>query len=222
MGIGHSAQETACVAQRVHGVLRSAHRARQEIIVTTEVLGARMNYQVGAQLEGAEVERSAEGAVDNQLEARVLSANGDQAPHVDDAQVRVGRCFGEDDAGRAGPDRSLERVDVVRVDQGVLDTEATEERGHELTRAPIAIRRHHDVIARAHHRKKKRGDGVHPAREEHRVLGPFERGELALGGANGGVAVAPVFFARDVPLEMIANFARCRRTCRSPCKRWAW
>src|SRR6185503_7373004 len=46
------------------------------------------------------------------------------------------------------------------------------------------------------------GGGGHPAGEERRVVRSFQRRQLPLRGADGGVAVAPVLLALDVAGEV--------------------
>ncbi len=57
-------------------------------------------------------------------------------------------------------------------------------------------------------------DGRHAGREQHGVFAPVERGELALDHSFARVAVAAVFFARQILLDVVDHRLRIAKRVR--------
>src|SRR6266571_5069324 len=68
--------------------------------------------------------------------------------------------------------------------------------------AAVAVGSEDDVVARLEQLEQGGGDRRHAAGEERAVLGALQGGDLPLGGADGGVAVAPVLLPLEVALEV--------------------
>jgi hypothetical protein len=70
------------------------------------------------------------------------AANLDKPVKIHDAQMRVGRRFGEDQpCGWA--DGGLEGVIIAGFDEGIVDTQSLQQGAAELPRAPIPVFRQH-------------------------------------------------------------------------------
>ena len=187
--IGVGADDVAELLDRLHHRPLAADAAGHQVVVPPQVLGGAVEHEIGAELDGTLVHRRGEGAVDEQAQP-VLSGEGHEPVEVGHVQVRVRRRFGEEDPGLLA-DRPFQGFEVARGDARAGDAELAEDIA-ELDRAPVAVLHDHQVLAAAHHGQQDRGDGAHAGGEQQGGVGPVEGGELGLGGADRGIAVAAV------------------------------
>ncbi|CCC96685.1 protein of unknown function [Azospirillum baldaniorum] len=143
--------------------------AAQTAALAIDVLGRRIDDDVGAHLERALQHRRGEGVVDHHLGPGLVGESADRA-QVDDLKPRVAGRLQEDDLGRLGQ-RLFPLGQVGAVDEDRLDPEA----GRQLLDHPIAgdeqRARRHDAVAGAQvrpqgavHRGHAAGRGVGPGR----------------------------------------------------------
>ena len=163
--------------------------------LAVNVLGRRIDDDVGAELERALVERRREHVVDDELGAgrvRDLGHRGD----VVDLQGRIGRRLHEEHLGVLRH-RLLPLVDVLAVDQREGDAEAREPfLDHPAAGAEQGLRRDH-MVAQADEAHQRGRHRRHAGRGRTRGLGAFERGHAALEHAHGRVRIARIDVARD-------------------------
>ena len=103
---------------------RAADRAGHHAALAVEVLGARVDDEVGAELDRPLQRRRAEAVVDRQQRAGVVRDVGQRADVADLGQ-RIGRRLGEQQL-RVRPHRRLPFGDVGLRDEGGLDAELGE------------------------------------------------------------------------------------------------
>ena len=172
----------------------SADRAGHDTALPVEVLGARMDHQVGAQFGRALQRRRAEAVVDRQQRAGGMGDVG-QGGDVADIGQRVGRRLGEQQA-RLRPHRGAPFGDVGLRDEGRLHAELAELLAEQVERRAEDGARADDVVAglqqaHAHHEDRRHAGGGADG-----GFGAFERGQALLeardrrvGGARVGEAV---------------------------------
>jgi hypothetical protein len=83
--VGHPAEDSARVTQPVHQRLRAAHHSRKHVVVTGEVLGARVGDQIGAVRERPAQHRRRQRRIDQKLDARKAPLDLHHAREVDHA-----------------------------------------------------------------------------------------------------------------------------------------
>ena len=199
----HAERERLGAAQREPAVERPRHRARRvldepdalgqvvavhdhhpphHVAVAVQVLGGRVQHDVGAELERALEAGRREGVVHDQQGARPLRDVG-RRPEVAQPHHRVRGRFGEEHPGR-GCDGRRDGVRVGAVHEGERQAEPGPHVRHLAVRAAVHVLPRDDVV---------------PGREQlqHRV----DRGEARAEGE----AVAAAFERRDVPLQRLAG-----------------
>ena len=171
--------------------------------MAAQIFGRRVEHEIDAELQRTLVIRRGESRIDQRFNPVPL-ADGGEALEIDDAIVRIGRRFADQQtSGRT--DRLFDCLVVARRHHRDFDAVAVQNLGQKLPRAPIGIVGHdHMRIVRKHgvHRRRHRG---HATGKQQAILGAFQRGEFLLGDALGRVAVAAVFFALDAALEVIVQ-----------------
>ncbi len=103
-------------------VLGTEDRSAEHAALTVDVLGARVDDDVGAEIDAALQQRGGEDVVQHHLRARRVRHLGD-ASHVDEGLHRVRRGL-EEDRGGGHRQRLLPLVEVLAVDEHRLDAPA--------------------------------------------------------------------------------------------------
>ena len=88
------AHDAAEIADRFELLLRTDHDAGQQIVVPGQVLRHRVEHVVDARRDRPQVVRRGQRGVDQRFDA-VLAADFGEAVEVDDAQVRIGGRFAD-------------------------------------------------------------------------------------------------------------------------------
>ena len=182
--------------------------AAEHAALAVDVLGRRIDDDVGPELERALVERRREHVVDDELGAGAVRDLGDRRDVVD-LQGRIGRRLHEEHFGVLGH-RLLPLIEIVAVDERRRDAEAPQPvLDHPAARAEQGLRRH-DVIAHAHEAHQRGGHRRHAGRGRARGLGAFERRHALLEHAHGRVRVARIDVAGDLAGETRLAFLGAR------------
>ena len=217
MGIEHPAEDVTRLADERDESPLADHDAREEVVVAAQVFRARMKDEIRALLQRPLVHGRRERRVDQDLHPRMTALRLRERRQIDDAQIRIGRRLGQDDA-RARADGGGEHARLAGGDERALHAEARERLRHERARSPVAIADEHHVIALLQQREERRGDGGHAAAEERSVLAGIERSELQLRRAHRGVAIAAIFLALGTTFEVVTELGaateRVRRGAR--------
>lgn len=91
----------------------SKHRAREDIVAAVEILCTALQHQIDPELEGALVDRRAEGTVDKGKDL-MFFRYFHQLDQVEDIQIGIGRRFGKNKTG-IRPDRLVQSVIMASV-----------------------------------------------------------------------------------------------------------
>ena len=182
-----------------HVLGRSGGEAGDEIAVAAEILGRRMDDDVGAQLDRPGQVGGGVGVVDHRLRPVGAGDRRDRGD-VDEAHVRVGRRLEVDHPGVAG-DRPAEVLRVAHVDEARRHPELGEPRADEGEGAAVEGLVDDDLVALAQERPQHRADRAHAGGERQRRLGAFEAGEAPLEEIEGRVADAAVEVPRGLAAE---------------------
>ena len=176
VGVGAAAQVDELVPDLLHERRAAGHAARDQVRVAVQVLGRAVDHEVEAHLDGPQVDRRREGAVDEGGEA-VRARETHDALQVGHLQPRVGERLHVDGFG-LGTERRLPAGRARRVDEGVREAEVLQVVRHEGVRAAVQ-RVLGDEVAAAAQRDEQRGrDGRHPARRHEAGFRAFEVGQL--------------------------------------------
>ena len=157
--------------------LREHQCASLHVAVTAEVLGARVQHDVGAELQGPLQDRRPEGSVHDELRARAMSDLGDGGD-VDDVHQRIGRSL-HPDQPCVGSDRVAQRAQVAHVHELGLASPALEHFGADDPEGVIDVVVEEDV-APVGERLEVRTPRRHPRGEGQRRGASLQRRERLL------------------------------------------
>ena len=174
------------------GAVAQHQKAAQHVVVAAQVLGAAVNHQVGAQLQGLLEVHGEEGVVHGQVGAagvRRLGQRGD----VGHLHGGVRGRLQEHEPG-VGLEGGLHHGGVGEVHVVELDAVMRVDAAEQAVRAAVEVVAHEHVVAGAQH-LEQRGDGRHAAGERHGLDAALEQGDRVLKLQAGGVAAARVTVA---------------------------
>ena len=181
----------------VRGQLQSIAQdesAADHVRVTAHILGRRMHDDVRAQLEGPLQDRRREGVVHDQQAAHLVREGRDRSD-IRDQQERVRRRLHPHDLRARGADDALGLGQVGEVHGLGGDALGGLDDAQELVRAPVHVRRVHDVIAGARQQADDRILGAHARGERKAVRRPLQGRERTRERVGRRVAAAPVLVA---------------------------
>ena len=158
--------------------------------MSADVLGQRVNHQVGAEIQGTGCDWRCEGGIDHQQGVMRLRDPGG-ARDIGNTQQRVGRRFQPQHA-RIFAHGVADRVQVGGVDRAHLDAEPGQGVARELGGAGVVGVADDEVVALAQMRQHHRGARRHAGGERDAGLGLFQHGQLVFELLRGGVVPAGV------------------------------
>ncbi len=165
--------------------------------MSADGLRRRVDDEVGAVGQGRLVERSGEGAVDEEMSGACFVL---RPPDVGEGEGGIGRRLDPHDPRprtQSGGDGALR----WGVHEGGLDAVAREVLGQHPRGLGVDPTGGDHVIPRLDEGRERPGDGPHPTREGRSRLGAFERRHLRFEGRNGRVGPTGVDEARAARLE---------------------
>ncbi len=180
-------------------LFRAEHGAAETAALAVDVLGRRVDDDVGAVRERPLQERRREDVVDDGQRADLAAELGDGGD-VDEVERRVGRRLEEERLG-VGAHGLAPGLEVAAVDQGRGDAEARTERLDDVAAGAEHGAGGDDVVAGLEEGKERGGDGGHAGRGRARDLGALEQAKALLEHGDGGIAEAGVLVARVLVLE---------------------
>lgn len=184
----------ALQADRVDVLLAADHRAGEQVAVAAQVLGGRVQHDVGAVLQRPLQHRRGEGVVDDGQEA-LAARDGRDGGNVDQPQVGVGRRLEIDRAG-LGADGGGHRFRAREVGEHGVDAQARQPLREQREGSAVDDLVDHDLVAALQQRQQRGRDRRHAGGRDHAGLGPFERGQPLFQQGLGRVAGAAVDVAR--------------------------
>ena len=197
----HGARRILNEAKPLGDVVPGRHQhAADHVGVAVEVLGGRVQDDVGAELQGLLEEGGGEGVVDGEQRfgfARDLAGRCEIAQ----SHHRVGRCLRVDQLGIRGHGRG-DRSRITAVHERERDAHARPDVRHLPVRAAVHIFAAHDVITgreQFHHRVQRRQS--RPERKS--VERAFQGRDIALERLARGIARAGVLVALVVPQRFL-------------------
>ncbi len=188
----------ACLAADDH--------ARQQIIVSGQVLGGRMQHVVDAVLDGLGVVRCRQRRIDQRLDAMTRS-DGREPIEVHDTQVRIRGRFA-DQQSRPLVDRRFHRVVIARLDLVGHDAESRHVLDAEFATAMVTLVEENHFVTGVELRHQQSDDGGHAGREQHGLFASLERGKFPLDNPFSRVAVATVLLAGQILLDIVQQRLR--------------
>ncbi len=197
--------------------------AGDHVAVPVQVLGGAGDHDVGAVLQGAEVDGAREGRVHQEGQAGFL---GDlrHRNQIEQAEQGIGRRLDENGAGGLA-DRPAPEPGLVGLDVADLDAEARELLVEEAAGPAVDPRARQQVVAGAEDGEVGQRGRRHPAGEEDGGLRPFHRRILLRQAHLVGVVAVPrvhdLFVGPDRIGERAALVDRShyRRPIRPPVRR---
>ena len=173
--------------------------AAQRAALAVDVLGGRIDDDVGAHLQRPLQHRRGEHVVDDEAGAGPMGQLRDPG-QVDDLQGRVGRRF-QEHAGRLAAERRFPLAEVGAIDELRLDAVAGQQLGDDVVARPEQGARRHHAVAGLQSGEQGGEHRGHAARRGPALRGPFEEGQPLLEHGNGGVGVARIDVAFLLALE---------------------
>ncbi len=158
---------------RRDSLARAADRAAERVGVPADVLGQRLDDQVGAELEGPAQDGRSERVVDDE-QGPVAVGQAGQDRQVGDDDRRVRDRLDVEDAGRPGRQRGVDGGRIRRVDEGDVDAEPPEALGQERPRRAVDRPGGDHPVAGLEDRQEGGVDRGHPRREDRAGLGALE------------------------------------------------
>ena len=161
-GIQHGAEEHAGTVVDINKAVdilgAAADGTGDAVVGTIDVLGHRIDGDVGTQTAGAE-NHGGEGVVDDEFGTGGMGHLA-QLGHIGDAEQGVIHGLGVDDLGIGVLGEGfLHGVEVLHVDERAVHVELLEIVGHEGEGATIGGHGSHDMIAGFHLMEQGAGDG---------------------------------------------------------------
>ena len=167
--------------------------------LAVDMLGRRIDDDMGAEFERLLLQRRREDVVDDDARADAVGDLRDRGD-VDDFERRIGRAFEEEQLG-VRPHRRFPLCHVAPVDERRLDAVFRHQRfDHPAAGAEQRPRGHH-MVARLHRAEKRGRDRRHARRGRPRILGAFERAHALFEHVDRRVGIARIDEARLVALE---------------------
>ena len=193
--VEHRAKEHAGavvdVDQAVDVLSRTADGTGHAVVRAVDVLGHRVDGDVGTQAAGAENHRG-EGVVNDELGADGMGHLA-QLGHIGDAEQGVVHGLGVHDLGVGMlVEGFLHGIEVLHVDESHVDTELLNPVVHEGEGATVGGHAGHDVVAALHLVQQGAGDGGQTAAGDPSHLGAFHSGKALAESEVGGVPVTAV------------------------------
>ena len=174
--------------------------AAEAAALAVDVLGRRIDDDVGAELQRLLQERRGEDVVDDQPRAGLVGDLGDRGD-VDDFERRIGRAFEEAAPWSSSLTACPPLAEVGAVDQRRGDAVARQQLLDDVAaRAEQRLRRD-DVVAGLEVAEEDGGDRRHAARRRPRGPGAFEKPHALLEHGDGRVGVARIDEAGLLALE---------------------
>ena len=194
-GIQHGTEEHAGavvhINQAVNILGAAADGTGDAVVGTVDVLGHRVDGDVGTQTAGAE-NHGGEGVVDDELGTGGMGHLA-QLGDIGDAEQGVVHGFGVDDLGVGMLGEGfLHALKVLHVHEGAADVELLQVIGHEGEGAAVGGHAGHDVVAGADFVQQGAGDGGKTATGDPSHLGAFHSGEALAESEVGGVPMTAV------------------------------
>ncbi len=180
-------------------LLAAEHRAAEAAALAVDVLGRRIDHDVGAVGEGALQHGRCEHIVDHGRDAVLLGERGDGAD-VDEVERGVGRRL-EEERLRVGTDGGFPVLDVAAVDQRHGDAKARAQGLDDVTAGAEHGARGDDVVAGLQERQQARGDGGHAGGGGAGHLGAFQKAHALLEHGDRRVGEARILETRILVLE---------------------
>ena len=170
---------------------RAQQRAAQHPALAVDVLGGRVDHDVGPELQGRLEERRREDIVHHHPGAG-LAGDGADGGDVGDLQQGIGRALQEHRPGVRPHGNAPGDVHVRAVHQGRLDAEA---RRPGVDDPPAGAEQRfasHDVVAGREQAHQSKVHGRHARGERAAGLGALQQSQALLEHGHGRVAVAGV------------------------------
>jgi hypothetical protein len=178
--------------------------AAQAAALAVDVLGGRIDDDVGPKPQGLLEDRRGEHVGDDDAGTRRVGKVGDRR-EVDDLERRIGGRFQEHRGGRARQ-RRAPLVEIGTVDELGRDAIARQQVGHDVVARAEQGAGGDDAVAGLERREKGGEDGGHAAGGAAAELGPLDEGEAAFERTQRRIGVARVDVALDVALEGAFRF----------------
>ena len=180
-------------------LLRPQHDAAEAAPLAVNMLGGRIDDDVGAELQRPLQQRRGEHIVDHDQRAGLL---GDLRHGFDVHQLEhgIGRRL-EEEGARVGLHRLLPGLEIAAVDQRGLDAVARQQVLDDVAAAAEQRAGRDDMVAGLQMAKQRGRDRGHAARGAARGVGAFQRAHARLEHGDGGVGVAAIDVALLVALE---------------------
>ncbi len=183
----------------LHVVLGAEYRAAETAALPVDVLGGRVDDDVGTVLKRPLAERRRKHVVDDDDGADLLGELADSAD-VDQLQRRVGRCLEEEQLG-VGPYGLLPGVQIAAIDERRGDAVAGGQCLDDIAAGAEQSTRRDDMIAGLDVGHYCRVDGGHAARRGTRFLGALQQPHALFEHGDGRIAEAAVLEAGILVLE---------------------
>ena len=180
-------------------LLAPQHDAAEAAPLAVDMLGGRIDHDVGAERHRPLEQRCGEHIVDHHQRAGLLADLG-HALDIDQLEHRVGWRL-EEQGARVGPDRRFPRGKIATVDQRGGDAEPRQQILDDIAAAAEQRARGHHMIARFQMAEQGSGDGGHAARGAARGGRSFKRAHARLEHGDGGIGVAAIDETFLVALE---------------------
>ena len=171
--------------------------------VAADVLGGRVDDDVGAPLERPAQVGRGQGVVDHQRDAGLTGDDGDGLEVEDDA-ARVGEALAEDELHLVGH-RGAEIVGVRGVDEMARPAELLEAHPELGDRPAVEIARRDELVAGLHEgRRQQELGGVAGGRGD-AAAPPLEGGDALLEHGDGGVGHARIDETEGLQVEQLGG-----------------
>ena len=184
-------------------VCANTMRAGNDVGVSVQVLGGRVQNQVGAEPDRPAEHGRGHRRVDRQQRAGRMG-DARHLGDVGDRPQRVGGRLDPDEPRLPGADGSLQGRGVAGIDEGRLDAVARRVLHQPLPQAPVHGRGRYDVSG-TFEREEGGGRRRHAGREHERGLALLQVGQHVLDLPHGGVVRTAVAVASPVLIVGIAH-----------------
>ena len=169
--------------------------------MAADVLGQRVDHDIGAVIEGAAQHWRGDGVVDDQRHAMLVGDLG-QTLEIDDVAGRIADGLAEDGAGLV-IDQRLEAGEIIEGRHAHLDPLTRQAMGEQVVGAAIQLAGADDVVADLHQRLDGIGDRRHAGSHRQRRDTALDGGHALLQHVIGRVHDAGVDVARHLEIEEV-------------------
>ncbi len=160
----------------VHDLIRSRNGAGDHVGVPVQILGRRVDHEIGPVLERPEIDGRRERGIDDERESFGFAERRDRL-EIDHAHQRIRRRLEEDRARRLAH-RALPRACLRRIYERDVDAQLPELFAEQPEHAAINPFACEQVIAGTQHRQVCERGRAHAARQEQRRLRALEQCQL--------------------------------------------